>query len=93
MGLWDTPQIKSRYTHGYTLDTPLITPNTPQIHPGLGVAKAKGLGGCVRGASGVYPGVHMGCILGVSELYLVYQGCSQSILVLNPNNFISKHCF
>jgi hypothetical protein len=36
MGLWDTPQIHPRYTPGYTLDTPRITPYKLQIHSGQG---------------------------------------------------------
>ena len=46
----------------------------PDIHPGLGVAKLRGLGGCGRGASRGYPGVHMVCIWGVFELYSLYWG-------------------
>ncbi len=102
MGLWDTPQVNPRYTPGYTLDTPRITPYTPQIHPGPGfnrVAEVRGLGasrvymGCVWGASGVYPGVHMGSIWGVSEVYPVCMECIQCIRAPTNNNFIFRHCF
>ena len=60
MGMWDTPQIHPRYTPRYTLDTPWITPHTPQIHPGPGfnrVAKVRGLV-----VSRVYLGWVLGCI-------------------------------
>ena len=100
LGMWsvsigpsDTPQIYPKYTHGYTLDIPRITPSTPQTRTGLWLAKLRGLGWCVQAACWVYPGVHMGCVWGVSELYSLHQGCSPSILAPNFNNFISKHCF
>ena len=53
----DISQIHPQIPHEYTPDNPKYTQAT-----------LRGLSGCVHGACYAYPGVHMGCIWGLSEL-------------------------